>query len=81
MAVNTVTIVMIAGAASTTQATAITNYNAAVATLMANAGSAIWNPTSSFPVCQAAGCAVRPDAAVANGTYTFWGQFSYYSAS
>lgn len=81
MAINTLTVVVIAGAASATQATAISNYNAAVATLIANAGGAIYNEQAGKPTCIQAGCAVRPDAAVANGTYTWWGQFSYMSAS
>lgn len=81
MAINTKTTVIIAGAASATQATAVSNYNTAVATLYANAGSLIWNPATPGPVCIQAGCAMRQDAAVANGTYTWWGQFSYLSGS
>jgi hypothetical protein len=77
MAINTATIVIIAGAASATQATAVSNYNAAVATLYANAAGAIWNPLTIPPTPGPAGM-INADTAA---TYTCWGQFMYLSAS
>ena len=76
---NLLTQKVINGAASATLATAVSNYNTAVATFLANAGSAIWNP-AFLPTWLAGGCAVAPDAAVANDQYMFWCMYTYSAA-
>ncbi len=82
MAKNDPKIVLIAGAASATEATAISNFNTAVQTLLTNAGGAIWNPdTTVLPAVQQAGVGVLPDAAVANDKIFYWAIFKYFSAS
>ncbi len=82
MAINTTTLVIISGAASTTLATAVTNFNTAVATLYANAGGAIWNTNSAGPTpLGGAEAAMAQDAAVANVKYSYFQAFIYPSAS
>lgn len=76
---NTPTVKIINGAASATLATAVSNVNTALATFLANASSAIWNPLQApqvFPI-QAV---VATDAAVANDQYMFYATVSYLAA-
>lgn len=87
MAVNDPKIVMIVGAGSATLATAVTNYNTAVQTLLTN-NPVVWNAgptyppgTGATPQCIHSGLVTQPGATTAEGFYIGWGVFQYLSAS
>lgn len=84
MAAGDPKMVIIVGAASATLATAVSNYNTAVQTLLTNQNAAIWLPTAqggNVPICLNSGMQVLSDAAVGNNQSYGWGQFQYLSAS
>jgi hypothetical protein len=70
---------MITGASSATLATAVTNFNTAMATFVANSAVA-YNPTTGYTLVSS-GLAVSPDAAVANDLYTGWAIVTYIAGS